>query len=229
MDKIRIKNDINVFWAIFSDEASEVPYDLTGRDISVYLTGPMGRVRVENYEADGNIIKWVFRGKDQEYTGIYSFELVENEDQDNMHTLDKWHAVQLYDPCDDEDYPYDECECDDTYRRDAFELVAHTEETSEDLDDDFEIVTLRLNSSWGSQLVEIIDNLDSDNANAALSARQGKVLLEKVTAVGTQLTKVEQQVIPQLTKVLDTLTGGVEVDGSVDNKIRRSVTIGSLD
>lgn len=230
MERVRLGNDIEVHWAIYTGaDAALSPYDLTGRDIAFYVKSAYGKVRIKDFIVDGNVIIWTFRGRHQRHTGAYSFELRENEGKDGMRTVDENDAFEIYDepreicPCGNEDSGLiDSCK--------AFALVdATAQENSSDPTRGVEITALHFSTSWGAQYIEIIDNLDSDNANAALSARQGKVLLEKVTAVGTQLTKVEQQVIPQLTKVLDTLTGGVEVDGSVDNKIRRSVTIGSLD
>ena len=93
MDTIRIKNDIAIEWKIYESEG--VPYDLTDKQLSFYLIGPMGRMKVDDFTVFGNSLQWTFFGKDQKYTGKYSVELCENEGKVDMHTVDVCNAFFL--------------------------------------------------------------------------------------------------------------------------------------
>ena len=93
MDTIRIKNDIAIEWKIYESEG--VPYDLTDKQLSFYLIGPMGRMKVDDFNVFGNSLQWTFYGKDQKYTGKYSVELCENEGEVDMHTVDVCNAFFL--------------------------------------------------------------------------------------------------------------------------------------
>lgn len=96
MKKIRIGNDIEILWAIYIINGSDKsPYDLTGKNLSLYLKGPKGRIEVSGHTADKNILKWTFYGKDQHHAGTYSLELVENEGCEGMHTIDQCNAFSL--------------------------------------------------------------------------------------------------------------------------------------
>ena len=97
MKKIRIGNTIDILWGIFiGDGINEQPYDLTGRDLTMYLKDGFGKkIRIAEFRTEGHIIKWRYEGKDQCKTGQYSFVLVENEAQDNMYTVDECNAFQL--------------------------------------------------------------------------------------------------------------------------------------
>lgn len=95
MEKIRIGNDISVTWGVMN---SGEPYDLSGKDLKLYLSSP-NRIRIEirDFQVDGNVISFVFYGKDQKATGIYSCTLVENEGQKRMLTVDSCNVFQLVD------------------------------------------------------------------------------------------------------------------------------------
>lgn len=97
MRTVRIGNTIDVLWGIFiGDGINEHPYDLTGRDLTMYLKDSFGKkVRIGDFEINGHIIKWRYEGKDQCKPGKYSFVLVENEAQDSMYTVDECNAFQL--------------------------------------------------------------------------------------------------------------------------------------
>lgn len=143
MVKIRIKNDIQIQWLLFADE---LPYDLTDREISLYLCGPMGRMKLDDYTIEGNQITWIYRGKAQMYIGKYSLILIENEGKDDMHAVDA---------------------CD------AFCLVAHSCETGGENTGDVKAYSLNLTSQMyvgGSAGTggggPVDDVLDSESTNA---------------------------------------------------------------
>lgn len=70
MEKFRIGNDLTVFWAILDDDSQ--PYDLTGRTVKIFLTHPRGRMEItQDVNIQGNVISWLFRGRQQRYLGVY--------------------------------------------------------------------------------------------------------------------------------------------------------------
>lgn len=123
MEKIRKGNDIEVQWAIYAGVGiNEAPYDLTGRNVTLYLKNQFGRKEVSDYTIDRHVIKFTFFGKDQQQTGTYSLELVENEGRQGMHTVD---------------------ECD------AFTLVNHSCETGGDSEGRVECIHLQFRANMG--------------------------------------------------------------------------------
>jgi hypothetical protein len=94
-DRIRKGNDIGVSWAIFADAENQVPYDLTGRRLTMYLTNRYGTSPISGFKTEGHIVKWTYYGKDQKQLGPYTLTLVENEGNENMHTVDFCKAFVL--------------------------------------------------------------------------------------------------------------------------------------
>lgn len=123
MEKIRKGNDIEVQWAIYAGYGiNEAPYDLTGRNLTLYLRNQFGRHEVYEYTIDKHIIRFMYWGKDQKQTGTYSIELVENEGREGMHTVD---------------------ECD------AFTLVNHSCQTGGDSEGRVECIHLQFRANMG--------------------------------------------------------------------------------
>ena len=88
MKRIRKGNDIMVTWSIF-DKGTKLPYDLTGRDITLYVRRRnSNEVMQTSFRIEENRVIWLFLGKDQEDVGIYSLKLVENDGKDDMRTVD---------------------------------------------------------------------------------------------------------------------------------------------
>lgn len=193
MESIRIGNDLEVNWTIYIEDGGVlVPYRLEGRRISFYVSSAYGKVRVRDYSVRDNVLTWKFPGKYQRHACVYSFELVENEGEDGMYSVD---------------------ECD------AFRLVGHSCEVRDDEpEEDVEVVSLQLKTvvtfpGGGGPPVEIVDDLDSDRTDAALSANQGRELNERIES--TQ-------------KEVSTLNADATVPGSVDYKIAK-VQMGGFD
>ena len=92
--KKRQGNDIRLRWAIINKETSE-PYDLTGRDIQLWMTSRLARFQVEDFDIRENVISWTFFGKDQSRTGIYNAVLIENCGVAGMHAVDIEAAVEI--------------------------------------------------------------------------------------------------------------------------------------
>lgn len=96
MERIRIGNDLQILWGIYAGEGVDVtPYDLSNRNLSVYVKTGSKRWKVSNFTTSGHIVKWLFYGKDQKILGTYSLELVENEGLEGMHTVDECKAFTL--------------------------------------------------------------------------------------------------------------------------------------
>lgn len=96
MEHIRIGNDIVIRWSIFAGDAA---YDLEGRDIAFFLKTVYGRCRITDYSVEGNAIRWTFYGKDQKAECAYGLELVENDGEKGMHTVDECDAFRLVGSC----------------------------------------------------------------------------------------------------------------------------------
>ena len=88
MKRIRKGNDILVTWSIF-DKGTKLPYDLTGRDITLYVRRRnSNEVKQTSFRIEENRVIWLFLGKEQIDVGIYSLKLVENDGKDDMRTVD---------------------------------------------------------------------------------------------------------------------------------------------
>lgn len=123
MEKIRKGNDIEIQWAIYAGKGvNEAPYDLTGKNVSLYLKNSFGRQEVYEYSVEKHVVRFMFWGKDQNQTGKYSLVLVENEGRQGMHTVD---------------------ECD------AFNLVNHSCETGGETEGRVECVHLQFRANMG--------------------------------------------------------------------------------
>lgn len=229
MEKIRIGNDIAIKWAIYAaDMLAEVqpetptPYDLTGRDLSLYVEMGAIRTRIRDFEVNGNEVRFTFFGMYQTTEGVYRLTLVENEGMRGMHTVDYEDAFRLDLPEDVK--PLGACECQEedlmkVFEQDGFELVGSSHECGcEDPEENVEVVSLQLKTvvtfpGGGGPPVEIVDDLDSDRTDAALSANQGRELNERIES--TQ-------------KEVSTLNADATVPGSVDYKIAK-VQMGGFD
>lgn len=98
MERLRKGNDIDILWEIVAGgKYSNIPYDLTGKNLKVFMINAYERVAVNNFKVEGNTISWRYLGKDQQRRGIYSLLLIENEGEEGMHTVDECKAFELVD------------------------------------------------------------------------------------------------------------------------------------
>lgn len=96
MEKIRINNTFEVRWAIFTGKGVDVtPYDLTGKNLTLYLANTFGKIRIDDFAIDGHILTFTWQGKDQKRLGAYSMTLIENEGESGMRTVDECDAFEL--------------------------------------------------------------------------------------------------------------------------------------
>ena len=98
MERIRIGNDIELRWKIYTTDAEGVssPYDLTGKSLEVSLFNAYADGEVPlDFTTQENEITAIYRGKDQKVTGRYSIILRENNGADGMKTVDEHDAFEL--------------------------------------------------------------------------------------------------------------------------------------
>lgn len=163
-DRIRKGNDIGVNWAIFADAENQVPYDLMGRRLTMYLTNRYGTSQISGFKTEGHIVKWTYYGKDQKQLGPYTLTLVENEGNEDMHTVDF-------------------CK--------AFVLVARSCEATKGDENKVELVHLDLSSEMlvGASPIKVDDKLSEESENPVQNKVITEALKEKVDKVeGKQLS-----------------------------------------
>lgn len=155
-DRIRKGNDIGVSWAIFADAENQVPYDLTGRRLTMYLTNRYGTSQISGFKTEGHIVKWTYYGKDQKQLGPYTLTLVENEGKEDMHTVDF-------------------CK--------AFVLVARSCEATKGGENKVELVHLDLSSEMlvGASSIKVDDELSEESENAIQNKAVTIALNDKVS------------------------------------------------
>lgn len=93
MKKIRLGNDIKFNWSLLNSEGE--PYSLEGADLRITYTTFRGVTEVTDFSVSGNVVSWVFRGKDQKVLGDYIITLQKNAGEDGMITIDKCSAFRL--------------------------------------------------------------------------------------------------------------------------------------
>lgn len=95
MNKLRIGKDFGLTWTISAKSADGItPYIPTGK-ILVWLVTPYNKVKAEGAIFEDNKVRWIFRGRDQKHLGIYGLELIENQGENGMVTIDTCNAFEL--------------------------------------------------------------------------------------------------------------------------------------
>lgn len=153
MERIRIGNDIELRWKIYTTDAEGVssPYDLTGKALEVSLFNAFADGEVPlDFTTQENEITAIYRGKDQKVTGRYSIILRENNGADGMKTVDE---------------------------HDAFELVCRTMDESRNDDGDVKCYHLSFQStlSLGGSSIDLSSYAKKEDVNAALEKKVDKV------------------------------------------------------
>ena len=97
MKAIRKGNDIKIMWSIFmKDGTNNIPYILQGKNLTLYVLSPnLSVTKITDFNIDGNVLIWTFKGKEQSKSGSYKLTLVENDGEDEMRTLDRCNAFCL--------------------------------------------------------------------------------------------------------------------------------------
>ena len=91
----RYGNDIRVYWTIIDSEGQ--PYNLEGRDLRLWMKNGTRKFEILDYHVAGNIITWVYYGKNQSNCFLGTFEaiLCENCGEIGMATLDTQDVFRL--------------------------------------------------------------------------------------------------------------------------------------
>lgn len=92
MKSVRRGNDISVTWSLFQDGN---PFFAEGQDIAIYLDSAFKKEKITTFTVNGNVLSWIFWGKDQKTTGRYSLRLVLNENKPCMATVDQCDFVNI--------------------------------------------------------------------------------------------------------------------------------------
>lgn len=92
MKHIRIGKDISLRWAITTDGAS-IP--LEGRDLTLELKSPIGKVIILPYRIEGNVLAMTYYGYEQSVVGEYSLTLWENKGKPGQNVVDAIRAFKL--------------------------------------------------------------------------------------------------------------------------------------
>jgi len=93
MKRVRIGNDLTVSLLIKNNGAT---YDLTGKEVKVYLVSPSSNTLIGDTVINSNNISFVFKGVDQLICGKYNV-LVKITDGSLTHTLDSLDGFKLVD------------------------------------------------------------------------------------------------------------------------------------
>lgn len=153
MERIRIGNDIELRWKIYTTDAEGVssPYDLTGKSLEVSLFNAFADGEVPlDFTTQENEITAIYRGKDQKVTGRYSIILRENNGADGMKTVDE---------------------------HDAFELVCRTMDESRNDDGDVKCYHLSFQGtlSLGGSSIDLSAYAKKEEVDAALEGKQDTI------------------------------------------------------
>ena len=92
MKKIRFGNDIPIEWSI---NRNNQPEDFTGKTLRLTMIGTSSTTEVTDYTVEGNVLRWMFWGKDQHKPSTYHFCLVENGGEEGMFTIDTCDVLRL--------------------------------------------------------------------------------------------------------------------------------------
>ena len=92
MKHIRIGKDISLRWAITTDGAA---ISLQGRDLTLELKSPIGKVISIPYQIEGNVITMTYYGYEQTVVGEYSLTLWENKGKQGQNVVDAIRAFKL--------------------------------------------------------------------------------------------------------------------------------------
>lgn len=209
MRTVRIGNTIDVLWGIFIGEGiNEKPYDLTGRNLTMYLKDGFGkRVRLLDFSINGHIIRWRYEGKDQQKAGQYSLILIENEAQKSMHTIDECNvfklvssSCQVTNGCD--------CDCDDNVQIITLELRSKMTVGYSSAD----------NNGSGNIVVDSALSLTSENPV------QNKVIANSLTMVQQAIVNEETRAIEEETRLEKLITNNTSSIKGIETKITKQDT-----
>jgi hypothetical protein len=177
-NKIRIGKDFTIRWALLTSEGE--PYAINADAAILRIYSPYGAKDAIGFIVSGNIIEWIFKGKDQKHLGDYTIELVENNGRDGMLSVD---FVE------------------------AFTLVAHTNEESLNDEGAVEIQTIELTSQIALAPVgHVYDDTEIKQDIADLQEKDAKIERE-LTELSAEVGK-KQNTITDLNAIREGASKG---------------------
>lgn len=102
MKNIRIGNDIIIGWTLYDVLGN--PYQLK-EEFKLSLKCGNYSLDITDYTVEDNKVTFMFYGKDQTVTGVYTLTLIENDDEVGMHTVDCCKVFRMVNTsCESNDY-----------------------------------------------------------------------------------------------------------------------------
>ena len=92
MIRLTAGNDTPFIWAV---KLQGQPFDLSGKDVKVYVINSRGEIPVASLNIEGNIVSGVFEGRYQTRLGMHSLALRVNEGRPEMKTATVANAFEL--------------------------------------------------------------------------------------------------------------------------------------
>jgi len=206
---IQIGNTIDVLWGIFIGEGiNESPYDLTGRNLTMYLKDTFGKkTRLTNFLTNGHIISWRYEGKDQQKTGQYSLVLIENEAQKNMHTIDECNVFKLVASSSQMGCGCD-CDCDDNVQIVTLDFRSKMTVGYSSAD----------NNGSGNIIIDSALSLTSENPV------QNKVIANSLTMVQQAIVNEEKRAIEEELRLEKLIVSNTSLIKGIETKITEQDT-----
>ena len=233
IQRFRIGNNLSVIWLLYEDDGNV--HNLEGKDIELYMTCGGSKYPVSDYTVTENAVAFTFPAAMQTKTGYYKLVLLERDPQRGLYSFDVAQAFCLEpkDALTNIETIIDE---DSTVQVRSVLTYAHiTNLASIDMvatEDGYDAVLHLTNGksftipigAGGGRATNIINNLDSESTEDALSANMGRVLKEMIG--GIQGTEVVDNLSSTATKKALSANMGRELKRLIDS-IDTSVTPGS--
>ena len=230
IQRFRIGNNLSIIWLLYEDDGNI--HNLEGKDIELYMTCGGYKYPVTAYTVTENAVAWTFPAAMQTKTGYYKLVLLERDSVRGLYSFDVAEAFCL-EPKDaltnietivDEDaaiqvrsvlaYAHitNLASIDTVKTEDGYDAVLHLTNGKS--------FTIPIGS--GGRATNIVNNLDSESEEDALSANMGRVLknmiesaqhvevvdnLESVSSTKALSANMGQE-LKRLIDSIDTSTGG---------------------
>lgn len=94
MISVRLGNTIEITWR-FKNAGTDEPFPVEGKNILLILRTKGQSFIVKDYTAEGNVITFQFKGKDQSEPGVYAAEVIFDPGTDDQFIHDERNVFQL--------------------------------------------------------------------------------------------------------------------------------------
>ena len=162
MNKIRIGKDFTIRWSLYDREGQ--PYELAADTLLLRVVSPFGAKVADGALVQGNVVEWTFRGREQKHLGKYALELVERNGEDGMITIDTINA---------------------------FELVAHTYQESQNEDNAVVVQAVQVDST--TSLIPVPVPTDKEFSETSTNAIANNVVTLEFKSVKERIQVLESE------------------------------------